>query len=210
MKKTRLTNVLLGGFLLLLASGCASPIAENLRKEAMAGGTFPMVFENPDDYQGNTVVWGGSIIRTINTKEGSQVYILQTQLDSRDKPESTDTSEGRFIAISDHRLDPLVYIKGRLITVAGQVAGKKVVTHKKSGATYTYPMVRAEQLYLWPKQEESSTPYYGPAYDPYWWGGYDPFWDYPYFGGYYGDEGWGGGGEGREGRGDEDHDRDRR
>lgn len=201
MKKSQLCNFLMGGFLLLIVSGCASPISENLRKEAMPRESFSLVFENPDHFQDNTVVWGGSIIRTITDKDGSQVYILQTTLGFRDKPESTDTSQGRFIAITDRHLDPLVYAKGRLITVAGQVAGKKTVVHKKSGGSYTYPVVRAEQLYLWPKRE-APTPYIGPYYAPYWWDGYDPFWDYPYFPGYYDDERW-------EGRRDEDRDRDR-
>lgn len=200
MNKTHVFNFLMGGFLLLLASGCASPIAENLRKEAAQGATFSMVFENPDTYQGSTVIWGGKIIRTVTTKDGSQIYILQSSLDSEDKPQSTDTSQGRFIAETDRKLDPMVYAKGRKITVAGKVVGKKVVTHKKLGGTYTYPVVQSEQLHLWAMPEPKAPAYW----DPYWgsyWGGYDPYWDYPYFGG-----GWGGGDEDEGGGGDHDHD----
>jgi len=199
MKKSQFYNFLMAGFLLLIIGGCASPISKNLREEALPSGDFPLVFENPEHFQDRTVVWGGSIISIATNEEGSQVYLLQTTLGFRDKPESTDTSQGRFIAITDRHLDPLVYAKGRLITVAGQVAGKKTVVHKKSGNSYTYPVVRAEQLYLWPKKETPAA--YGPYYDPYWWDGYDPFWDYPHFRGYDDDERW-------EGRRDEDRDRD--
>jgi len=76
MKKSQLCNFLMGGFLLLIVSGCASPISENLRKEAMPRESFSLVFENPDHFQDNTVVWGGSIIRTITDKDGSQVSVL--------------------------------------------------------------------------------------------------------------------------------------
>ena len=205
MKKHHLYPAILVGFLLLMASGCASPIAENFRNEAIHAGSFPQVFENPGNFRGDTVIWGGSIVRTLTTREGSQIYILQSPLGSRDKPESADASEGRFIATTDRLLDPLVYASGRLITVAGQVVGEKVVVHKKSGNSYTYPVVSAGQLYLWPREEPALPPYWGPDYGPYW--GNEPFWDYPYFSGPYGGEGWER--DGDEGR-DRDRDQDRR
>ena len=186
MERTQKFNLLTGGLLLLFAGGCASPIAKSYRQGATPGVTFSMVFQNPDTFQGNTVIWGGSIIRTVTTKDGSHIYILQSSLDSRDKPEAADTSEGRFIATTDRRLDPMVYTMGRKVTVAGKVTGKKIVVYKKSGDTYIYPVVQSEQIYLWPAPEPEAPAYWAPYYGPYW--------DYPYFeGGFEGDEDWEGG-----------------
>jgi len=212
MNQPKLLNYLLCIFFVGALAGCASPITGTLRQEAAPGFTFAMVFANPDAYQGDTVIWGGSIIQTINTKEGSSVYILQTSLGWRDRPESIRTSAGRFIATTDRMLDPLVFAKKQMVTVAGKVSGKKTVVNKKTGMSYTYPVVQIEQLYLWEKPQPLP-PYYWGAYGPYW--DYDPFWDYPYSDGFDRDEyeGHRFDGDRGEGRGEErggDRDRDRR
>ena len=175
MKRPKVHDFLVCIFFLVAVTGCASPIAWSLRQEAAPGVTFAMVFENPDAYQGDIVIWGGSIIRTVNTKEGSRIFILQTMLGLRDRPEAVDTSEGRFIAVTDRFVDPLVYREGRMITVAGRVTGKETVVHKETGISYTYPLVQVEQLHLWKKPESAPVPYWG----PYW--GYDPFWDFSFY-----------------------------
>ena len=197
MKMTKAHNSLISVFLLAVVAGCASPIDKSLRDEVVPGVTFPMVFANPDAYQGDMVVWGGSIIKTELTKTGSYVYVLQTALDLQDKPEDIDTSAGRFIAVTDRQLDPLVYAKGRKFTVAGTVTGKKTVNNKKSGTGYTYPLVKADQLYIWKKPKSVTPVYWGP------YGGYDPFWD-----SYYYDNGGWGGWEGDEDEGGRDRDRE--
>lgn len=196
MKVAKVRNFLFCVFLLVVASGCASPITKSLRQEAASNVTFPMVFGNPDAYVGDTVIWGGYIIRTVNSREGSRIFILETALDYRDAPEASETSQGRFIAETAQLLDPLVYAKGRMVTVAGRVTGKKTVTHKKSGISYSYPVIQVKQLHLWAKARPAPPAYWGPYWGPYW------DWDYPYydvgFGGFEGEEEHGRGDEGRE------------
>ncbi len=207
MSKPKIGNVLIVLISLLTLIGCASPITKTLRQEVAPGVTFPKVLHNTEAYRGDTVIWGGYIIRTVNSHQGSQVFILQSLLGSWDKPKATETSEGRFIADSGSFLDPLVYRKGRQVTVAGMVTGVKSVTNKKTGITYTYPVVQIKQIYLW--KQANATSSYG---EPYWW--YDPYWDgygdfpYLYDGGeerFDGEEEHGRGGEGldREERGEE-------
>jgi outer membrane lipoprotein len=196
MKRPKTNNILVCIFVLVAFTGCASPIARPLRQETAPEVTFAMVFANPDAYQGDTVIWGGSIIRTVNTKQGSRIFILQTSLGLRDRPEAVDTSEGRFIAVTDRFIEPLVYKEGRMITVAGKVAGKKTVVHKKTGISYTYPLVQVEQLHLWKESEPIQSPYW----DPYW--EYDPFWDFSFYREFERE-----GDEGREFRGRRDEDR---
>ena len=193
MKSPKRSYFLFCVLLLITVVGCTSPITRTLRQEATPGVTFPMVFTSPDSFQGDTVIWGGSIIRTINTKDGTSICILQIPLDVRDKPEGIETSQGRFIAVTDRQLDPLVYAKGMMVTVAGKLNGKKKVVNKRTGVSYTYPLVQIEQLHLWEKARSTPSQYWG----PYWWG-YDPFWDFSYYGGFEGDED---GGPRFEGRG---------
>jgi starvation-inducible outer membrane lipoprotein len=61
---------LLFGLVLLLLSGCAYPIAKELRHEAKESPPFSIILADPTAYVGSTVIWGGSIIQTLNTKEG--------------------------------------------------------------------------------------------------------------------------------------------
>lgn len=201
--------------LLLLAaavSSCAAPIASQYRKEATPGLTFPMVYQDPAAHKGSFVIWGGSVIKTITTASGSEMFVLETPLGSRDWPESIEYSRGRFIVTSTYNLDPLVYHRGKRVTVAGEVVGARQIKGKKSGVTFTYPVVQAKQIYLWKRKHYHAYPYgyyngNGWWGEPYYWGG--PYWGGDYFdeGPGFGegdDEGFGngegdGGGEGGEG-----------
>lgn len=200
MRMQRIT-IFLGSLLLSLALiSCGGPIAKVYRQAAVSA-SFSTVFQNPENFKGDTVVWGGSIIRTIPVKEGAVIYVLERQLGFKDKPKGSETSRGRFIARARRHLDPLVYSPGQKITVAGKVIGEKVVTNKKIGATYTYPVIQVEQLHLWPLPEAA-------AVSPYWGGwGWDGGWGYgnPYWGGPYFDNGFIHQNEGEEEEGGEFH-----
>ena len=179
------------GFLALplLLLGCASlPISKQLRTEAAKNVTFSMVLENPKAYVGTIVLWGGQIIKTVNLKEGTEIFLLETPLDSYERPEGGFSSRGRFIAKDSNFLDPAVYKKNRWITLAGEVIGEK--TEALGKTEYTYPVVAVKQLHLW-KRPLYYYPYYNPYY--YWYGPYwdwdAPYWDWdaPYSWGPYDD-----------------------
>jgi outer membrane lipoprotein len=165
---------------LLGASSCAYPISAELRREVSEGITFPMVLKNPTAYVGKTVLWGGEIIETVNVRGGTEITVLDTPLNYRERPENSLYSRGRFIAKSSEFLDPAVYKRGKKITVAGEIAGKEI---KPLGKTeYAYPVVMVRQLHLWRGVHYGGYypywggPYYGPPYD-YW--GYSPYdWDF--------------------------------
>ncbi|MGE5299897.1 MAG: Slp family lipoprotein [Acidobacteriota bacterium] len=78
--------------LFILVVSCASPISQRYRHEAAPGLTFPMVFENPSKYKGQTVIWGGTVIRSVNYKEGSELFILELPLGARDRPEAGENA----------------------------------------------------------------------------------------------------------------------
>jgi outer membrane lipoprotein len=81
-------------------------------------------------------------------------------------------------------MDPLIYEKGRVVTVAGTLKEAKTVTI--NGREYTYPVLELREMHLW-KGATMNVPdyYYYGGYPYYWGGGYSPprsnwpYWYYP-------------------------------
>lgn len=153
---------------------------ENIRKEAQPAPPFPALLENPQKYMGMTVILGGYILQTKNFEKETRITVLQTPLDFQEKPKDTDASQGRFMFVYDGFLDPEIYAKDRIITVGGVVVGE--ITSDDPSITYNYPLIRASDIYLWPKKEYYYSPY---LYNPWFYGPYPyyyPFFSsYPYF-----------------------------
>lgn len=132
--------------IILLMSGCAHVISQELREQSDEGLTAERLFKNPEAYKGKTVILGGIIISTHNTDEGSYVEVLQTPLGSRGRPEDTDFSYGRFLFFYGEYLDSAIFSKGKAITVGGKVLGK---TSRPLGEIqYTYPLIHAQEVHL--------------------------------------------------------------
>jgi outer membrane lipoprotein len=203
MKRYPLFKFLVLALSLLVVSTCATPpIAKQYRQEAQAEDlTFSMVLQNPDAYVGDIVLWGGSIIETKNLKEGTELIVLETPLGREDRPRGAKHSGGRFIAISSKFLDPAVYKAGRMVTLAGQVTGKKAMSLGET--TYTYPEVAVKQLHLWERRPRYI--YHAYPYDDWGWGPYWG-WDSDDYGDF--DEDFDRGGEGMERGGERGTDRD--
>ncbi len=108
----------------------------------------------------------GIIIEAKNTKEGTLLKILQSPAGFRGEPKDTDKSEGRFLVQSDSYLDLNIYTKGRSVTVAGQIQGKKVLPLGET--EYTYPLIRAKEIYLWPILRRHH-PYSYYSFERYYW-----------------------------------------
>ena len=153
--------------------GCASyPISKQFRASVSKDVNFTMVLRNPSAYVGAKVIWGGRIVETTNSANGSEIIILETPLMGYEEPAPAEYSPGRFIAESTEFLDPAIYKAGKRVTIAGEVTGG---TTKPLGSTeYTYPVVTIDELHLW------SEPHYY-AYEPY---DYWPWWmDYGWING---------------------------
>ncbi len=189
------------GLSLLVLSGCVTyPIAKNLQQQAKPL-TLSQVMENPGACQGTVVIWGGRIIKTVNDVNNSAIYVLKLPLGSDGKPRVQADTSGRFIASSKGFLDPEVYKRGWLVTVAGAIAGLETQPVQKT--KYTYPVVAIKQIHVWPAERKYNY-YYYPAwgyYYPGWYGGWYPGWGvgwgWYYRGGY-----WNQGYHGRHGYGD--------
>lgn len=160
-------------FVLVGFTGCTPAISKQLRQEAGEPVPFEALLKRADDYKGRVVILGGYIVETINEPEGSWLTVLQSPLDSLNRPESSDLSKGRFLVWSEEFLDPVVYSKERRITVGGKVIGSE--ERKLGSFTYPYPLVEAKEIHLWSKEGEYVGPYY-PYYDPW----IHPWYRYPY------------------------------
>lgn len=131
---------------------------------------------------GQSVRWGGKIAGVENHSTETWIEIVQQPLNHFGRPLEGDASEGRFIARIEGFLDPQVYSKDRLITVAGTL--EKTIQRPIGEYPYTYPLMHAVSYYLWSPNADLPAHYY---YDPYW---YDPWYPwgyrpYPYYPRYY-------------------------
>lgn len=105
---------------------------------------------------GARVMWGGVIIATTNLKEQTQIEILAYPLDDDQHPDTAKPPLGRFLATQGGYLESNVYSQGRLITLTGSLQEK--VTGRIGAADYIYPLIKIEQLHLWPERGDSAEP----------------------------------------------------
>jgi len=163
----------------IMTSSCAHVISADNVRASVKGVGLSQLAKDPVPYTNDIFIFGGTIAGLTDTKEGSEIEIVQNPVDRYGFITDRDISEGRFIVIAPTHLDPLIYQVRRLITVAGKLTG---VREKKSGATLlVYPVFEAKELYLW-KEERLYPPYpfpYGPYYDRFYFNDYymfRPYW----------------------------------
>lgn len=154
----------------LLSSCAAHVISRDVREGAVKDVSFRVAKENIETYKGMKFIWGGFIAATRFTEEGAFLEVVQNPVDDYGDIVDTDVSQGRFLAFTEKDLDPLIYEKGRLVTVAGELTGSKTV--KRKNRDYTYPILTLEEIHLWKEQDYVYYPY------DYWYG---PYWGYPYY-----------------------------
>ena len=68
--------------------------------------------------------------------------------------------------VSEQFLDPMVYEKGRKVTVAGTVAG--TTTEMVAQYVYQMPVIEASELHLWEEWQPRRWPYYDDPFFPWW------------------------------------------
>ena len=175
MKKLLLMSLLA----LVTLSGCAHVISEEARRLVDPAVTFTKLRENPDASIGKYVMLGGVIAGAKNTKEGGVLEVVQVDLECDGIPEETFRTGGRFLATTPSFLDIMVYKTGRLVTIVGEVKGKK--TFPLDEIDYSYPVISIREIHVWKTNEsEQGYPYPTPGpylYDPYYYG----YWPGPYW-----------------------------
>ena len=172
MVKKYIHSLLLSSVLFLLP-GCVYVISQDIRREVTRDLNLRQVIKDPDLFKGEVVLWGGVIIESKNLKKGTQVVILQKDLNTWGRPKESDESQGRFIVLYPGYLDTAIYRRAREITVAGEIIGRKVLPIDQ--IEYTYPLLSPREIHLWREVRKAEYPYW-----PYpWWWDY-PYWPYPH------------------------------
>lgn len=136
--------------------GCAAAISEQSRALVTYHGAFDPLQRNPGAFKGHTVLLGGKIIETHTERHGSDIVVLQLQLDASNHPLDNDQSGGRFIVRTDRFLDPALYARGVPITVVGKLIGSEIGSIGE--LQFTYPIVELIEIRSWPAPMYTTAP----------------------------------------------------
>ncbi len=172
-----------GCITIILMTACSSHIPPEIKQSLEGSPSVAQVHQSADGYLSKKVRWGGVILSIENKPDTSWITILASPLNDLGKPQNSDKSHGRFIAIVDQFLEPLLYSKDRKITIIGNILRTETVNIGEF--PYEHPVVQVKQLYLWPVDPAVSDfdrhPYlwHDPWYDP-WYYPYYP-WHSPYY-----------------------------
>ncbi len=181
MKRYLLIGVI--GVALLALSSCSPVLNREVMKEGVREFSLADLQEAPGVFKGKLFILGGLIVQTRLTDTGSQIEALSVPVDSLGYLRESEHYQGRFLALypkAKGMLDPMVYKKGREVTLAGifvEARGGKI-----DEMEYVYPVFEIREIYLWDEKVRYGPPYYYPYYDPFFYRSpflYDP-WGWPY------------------------------
>ncbi len=172
-----LIRIILFSLSILMLPVSCTVISKPVRSEAEPPLPFKTLVAQADQLSGRTVILGGYILETRNLASETIIKVLQVPLAIGEEPGLKDSSEGRFLVYHQGFLDPEVYSKDRVITVAGEVIGSGF--EEMSGDQFRYLKIKNREIYLWPDYATQPRPYPPWPY-PYFWRG-DPYYRYPYW-----------------------------
>lgn len=161
--------------LLVLTSCAMTIISPDLMSKSRLNIPINELRENPIPFQDKLFTFGAQIAETRLTPEGSLIEAVYIPIDEFGRPIGTKQPNTRIRAIflkEYGHLDPLVFEKGRLVTIAGIFKGLQ--QGKIEELSYLFPYFWIEEIYLWERQRVGY--YYPWIYDPY----YDEFWRFRY------------------------------
>lgn len=169
---------------LMLLQSCATPVIKSdLMQKAAILVPWSDMGNNPDAYRAKLYVLGGIIVSSRLTETGSLVEAAYVPVDANGYLLDINNPGGRFMAFYPKAkgiLDPLVYRKGRMMTLVAEFV--ELRQGKIDEMSYTFPFFEIVDLYLWQEARVVPVvPYPYPWY-PYPWHPY-PYW--PYYGPFY-------------------------
>ncbi len=129
---------------LLILSGCTHWISEQSRGLADSTISFSYLKENPDCCRGKYVMLGGVIAEVKRGSDGTQIEVIQHAVGCTELPDESIHSEGRFLAVTPVTLDLEKFEPGTLVSMVGEVTGKKV--QLLQGRDYIYPVIAIKEI----------------------------------------------------------------
>lgn len=158
--------------LLILLQGCAGSSIPKVISTAIPNSpTVTQAHQDIERFINAQVRWGGTIATIRNMESETLVEVVGRKLKTNGRPKSGDQSEGRFQAKITGFLDPVIFEKGRSLTIVGILVGEHSAEIDEH--PYRYPLIEVTDHHLW-EPLPSPSPYY---YDPWF---YDPWRPYPY------------------------------
>jgi len=186
--KRILLVAMFGAFML---SGCITPLAPEVKDKLDPGLDFATVQADPQQFQGKSLLLGGSIVNLKNDAQGSLLEILRWDLNRWGEPLALAEAGDRFLVRTPRQLDADLYTRGRPVTLGGTLNGTAIITineHEESALLFDLL-----GIHLWdspfryglhPNPDPGAPEYVAPAdfgpnhpYDPTSWAyPYSPFW----------------------------------
>jgi outer membrane lipoprotein len=151
----------------LALASCAPVLSRDLMKEGAREFQMYHLLETPEVFKDKLFILGGLIVDTKLSEKGSEVEAVFAPVDSYGYLKDSARYEGRFIAVyprSKGLLDPMIYKRGRQITLAGEFL--EVRKGKIDEMEYVWPVFVIRQIYLWDEYRDYGGMYYYPY--PYW------------------------------------------
>ena len=159
-------------------AGCASVPTELETADEDALVAYKQAKAQQDKVVGQPARWGGVIADVRNREDNTVFEVVSFPLQRWGRPEVSDDSDGRFLAVIDGFIDPEVYKKGRAISFVGTIG--ETQQGKIDEYTYIYPVLEADNHYLWkPKAQKNHVEV---DYSPLWFrhNFYSPYYPYRY------------------------------
>ena len=168
---------------LLALAGCASQVPRSISEAPAGNPGVPEVQADFARHEGARVRWGGTVAEIRNRPDHTELEIVARPLGGDGRPREEDRSAGRFIARVPAFLDPAIYERGRLVTVAGEITGLRRGTVGEY--PYRFPVVAVFAHHLWEPLPERhwrgpcaiGDPWYPYGCGPHPWR-YHPYWPY--------------------------------
>lgn len=137
--------------------------------------SFERALMQPAEAVGETARWGGVIASVSNTDDGTVIEVVNFDLKNWGRPLVSDESNGRFRAVLESFVDPMVYQKGRSITVVGQVV--EPVEGTIDEFKYLFPTIAVTAKKLWTEERKADAQI---DYSPLWFR-HQFYGPYPYY-----------------------------
>jgi len=177
--------------IVLLLASCATPVLRSdLARQASPDVPLPDMLARPEIYRGRLFMLGGILASTRLTDKGALLEAVYVPVDSNGQFLAGGGAAGRFLALYPKEqglLDPLIFTKGRRVTVAAVFLS--VSPGKIDTVDYTFPFLEIKDIYLWPEISEVLVAPYPYSWYPYPHWPYAP-WPYRPWGPYYGPWWW--------------------
>lgn len=144
-----------GAFFFFGLCGCMQPFSKDVMAIVERDRTFPVVIEKPRTYIGSVVLWGGIVDEALSAPGETRLLVIQNPLDAKGYPQ-TDVTYGVFSAFTPRALDPLVYRKGTLVTIAGAI--DRVEEEEQGPTKYQRPVLRVIDIRAWGQKAKGVFP----------------------------------------------------